>query len=113
MLFNKFQELRRDLCGAAGTLEPLPGFCINFLRLQNPAVPLLGGKKIMGLRHGNTLDFGNVQPLKFSAAGITVFGFVLDFRLFLPALGLAPPLPPVLFDFVGIFLPSILEKSVV
>ena len=38
----------------------------------------------MGLWHINTLDFGNVQHLKGSAAGITVLGLLLDGR-FLPS----------------------------
>ena len=31
----------------------------------------------MGLGHFDTLDFGNIQHFKFSAAGIAVFGLVL------------------------------------
>lgn len=36
------QELRRHLCCAADAFEPLPGLRVNFLCLQNAAVPLLG-----------------------------------------------------------------------
>ena len=57
----------------------------------------------MWLWHIDTFDFGNIQHFKLPTAGITLLGFLLDRGFFRPAPGLAPPLPPVLFDFVGTF----------
>lgn len=59
----------------------------------------------MGLRHIDALDFGNIQHFQLPPARISVLGFFLDSGFLPSRVGLAPPRPPVLLDFVGIFSP--------
>lgn len=56
---------------------------------------------------------GMSSTSSFLPLGLPFSALSLTADIFLPAPGLALPRPPVLFYFVGIFLPSILEKSAV
>lgn len=59
----------------------------------------------MGLGHFNTLDFGNIQNLKRSAAGIAVFGLVLHSGFFSSRTGSCTALTAYVVGFRGHLLP--------
>ena len=90
-----------SITGTSDAFEPFPCFFVDFLRLKRTSVTLLGRKKIVGLWHFNTLDFGNIQHFKFSAAGIPVFGLVLDCGFLPSRTGSCTAAPACVIRFCG------------
>lgn len=98
------QKLGRYLCRTADLLQPLPGFLVDFFCLERTSVTLLGGQKLMGLwQHPRLREYPVLPASCLPDCRFQLFSLTADF--FLPAPGLAPPRPPVLLDFVGIFSP--------